>query len=284
MPALDKFSLPDGPRTTPGEPSSSRQDAPAGFVFINADDWGRNRETSNRILDCVVRGTVTSASAMVFMEDSERAAELARDHGIDAGLHLNFTTPFDSPRCSAALQEHHRKVMGYLRRHALARVLFNPWLANSFEYVGKAQLEEFARRYGGAPGRLDGHHHMHLCANVQHGNLFPEGTMIRRNFSFEPGEKSLLNRMYRKNLDARLAKRHSMADYFYSLSPLEPIERLQKVFALAQDSVVEVETHPVEVSEYRFLTGPAIERLIAGVRLTTPSTMRAAALSARTVH
>ena len=33
-------------------------------------------------------------SAMVFMEDSERAASIARADAIDAGLHLNFTTAF----------------------------------------------------------------------------------------------------------------------------------------------------------------------------------------------
>jgi hypothetical protein len=35
---------------------------------------------------------------MVFMEDSERAAARTREHGIEAGLHLNFTMPFsESP-------------------------------------------------------------------------------------------------------------------------------------------------------------------------------------------
>src|SRR6185369_10838794 len=66
-----------------------------GLLILNADDWGRDSKTTNMILDCVVRGSVSSTSAMVFMEDSERAAALARQHRVDCGLHLNFTTPFD---------------------------------------------------------------------------------------------------------------------------------------------------------------------------------------------
>src|ERR1700758_5164513 len=58
--------------------ASARLDSEApcsGILIINADDWGRDHETTQRILECTLRGTVSSASAMVFMEDSERAAE-----------------------------------------------------------------------------------------------------------------------------------------------------------------------------------------------------------------
>src|SRR5204863_4002166 len=65
-----------------------------GRLIVNADDWGRDTHTTACILDCITRGTVTAVSAMVFMEDSERAAAEARQHSVDAGLHLNFTTPF----------------------------------------------------------------------------------------------------------------------------------------------------------------------------------------------
>src|SRR5438445_7602395 len=65
-----------------------------GVLIINADDWGRECETTDRILDCICCGAVSSVSGMVFMEDSERAACIAREKGVDVGLHLNFTTPF----------------------------------------------------------------------------------------------------------------------------------------------------------------------------------------------
>ena len=45
-----------------------------GCLIINADDWGRDDRTTNRILEYFQRRVLSSASGMVFMEDSERAA------------------------------------------------------------------------------------------------------------------------------------------------------------------------------------------------------------------
>jgi chitin disaccharide deacetylase len=243
----------------------------AGLLIINADDWGRDHQTTERTLECITGGTVSAVSAMVFMADSERAATLAMARGIDAGLHLNFTMPFSTPDCPARLLEHQRELVAYLRRHSLARVVFHPGLAGSFEYVVKAQLDEFLRLYGAPPDRIDGHHHMHLCANVLLGRLLPSGTLVRRNFSFRPGEKSLANRLYRKAVDYRLSRRHRLVDFLFSLIPLDPPGRLQGIFSLASASTVEVETHPINPDEYCFLLGDEILRLTANVRIGPPS-------------
>lgn len=231
-----------------------------GALIVNADDWGRDPITTDRTLECVLRGAVSSVSAMVFMQDSERAAGIARTRCVDAGLHLNLTTPFSSPRRPSGLAERQEKVVAYLRGNRFAQVLFNPLLAASFEYLVKAQREEFCRLYGTQPERIDGHHHMHLCANVLWGRLLPSGTTVRRNFSFQPGEKSLWNRLYRHAVDFSLAQRHRLTDYFFSLVPLEPLDRLQRVFSMCRQHVVEVETHPVNEEEYRFLAGGEIFR------------------------
>jgi len=195
---------------------------------------------------------------MVFMEDSEHGAGLALDAGVDAGLHLNLTTPFSAAGVPASLLRHHEKVIGYLTGHRLAQVLFHPGLSRSFQYVVAAQLDEFRRIYQKNPDRVDGHHHMHLCANVLLPGLLPAGTIARRNFSFQPGQKSLFNRLYRQGVDLILASRHSLTDFFFSLPPFDPASRLQQIFSLARQFVVEVETHPVNVEEYRFLVGGEI--------------------------
>jgi hypothetical protein len=197
---------------------------------------------------------------MVFMEDSERAAGIAQERGIDAGLHLNFTTPFTARDCPAALVERQGELARRLLRHRLSQVVFYPWLMRSFEYVVSAQRDEFCRLYGAAPERLDGHHHMHLCANVLLGRLLPPGTVVRRNTSFPWGEKSWANRFYRQISDHLLARRHRLTDFFFSLSPLEPAGRLQRIFSLARRFVVELETHPLSSEEYRVLTGGEIFR------------------------
>jgi YdjC-like protein len=233
--------------------------ASAGVLIINADDWGRTPEITDRIADCIALGTVSAVSAMLFMEDSERAAEMARQKGIDAGVHLNFTTPFTFSNCSVRLMEHQQRLTAYLRRNRLAQTMFHPSLARSFEYVVSAQIDEFRRLYH-EPARFDGHHHMHLCANVVWGNLLPAGTIARRNFSFQPGEKSVVNRLYRKLLDRKLARRHHLTDYLYNLTPVDPSSRLQRIFSLARHSAVELETHPVNPAEYQFLAQGEIFR------------------------
>jgi len=248
-------------------PTQRRGDtAHAGTLIVNADDWGRDAENTDRTLDCVLHGAVSSVSAMVFMEDSQRASVVALERGVDAGLHLNFTTGFSAPKTPARLIDHQTRLSSYLRRQRLAQIVYHPGLAGSFEYVVAAQLDEFFRIYGSAPKRLDGHHHMHLCANVVVGKLLPAGTIVRRNFSFQPGEKSYANRVYRGIIDRTLAKRHSLTDYFFSLPPLEPSSRLQRIFSLAKQFKVEVETHPVVSEEYKFLMGEEMLRMTAGVR------------------
>ena len=236
-------------------PLAQAEPLPTGSLIINADDWGRSRETTDRILECWERGCLSSVSAMVFMEDSERAAAFARERGIDAGLHLNFTTRFSGQSYPARLQQHQQEISRRLLRHRFAPAVFYPELIPSFHYVVSVQVDEFARLYGRGPQRLDGHHHMHLCSNVTLGGLLQAGTVVRRNFSFAPGEKSLANRLYRRGMDRLLARRHLLTDFFFSLTPLVPAERLDHIFSLSRHHVVEVETHPVNPEEYQFLVG-----------------------------
>ena len=240
-----------------GSPAIRRSDA---TIIVNADDWGLDIDTTDLSLDCVLREVVSSVSAMVFMEDSERAALLAQQNSVDVGLHLNLTTPFSAPECSSRLAEHQQRLSRFLRSHRFAPVLYHPGLAASFEYVVAAQLEEFERLYGAPANRVDGHHHMHLCTNVLLQKLLPVNTILRRNFSFGPGEKGYVNRFYRGWQDRGLARRHRMTDFFFSLVPLDPRHRLQEICDLAGRFNVEVETHPVNLREYKFLIAGELTR------------------------
>jgi len=243
-------------------------DCRTGLLLINADDWGLDTYTTARILDCALQGTISSVSAMVFMEDSERAAAIARENGIDAGLHLNLTTPFSARSCPQGVRERQAEVCAYLRQSFCARALYNPWLRRAFSYVVKAQIEEYCRIYGREPDRFDGHHHMHLCANVLFGGLLPPGTIVRRHFSWEAGEKPLRNLCFRKFTNAVLTRRHRTVDFLFSLPPLEPPARLQRIFSLANKFVVELETHPVDQTQYRFLARGEIFRWTADLPLS----------------
>jgi hypothetical protein len=242
-------------------------EAGGAVVIINADDWGRDREVTDRSLECLQQEVISSVSAMVFMEDSERAAQLAAEHNVDAGLHLNLTTTFSGTNCSARLKDHQEKITRFLRASRLCPAIYHPGLAGSFEYVVKAQLEEHERLYGMLPGRVDGHHHMHLCANVQVQKLLPAGTIARRNFSFAPGEKGAVNRLYRRWRDRGLARRHRMTDFFFSLPPMDTPGRLEGICDLAARASVEVETHPVNREEYRFLMDGELMRRCGAVTI-----------------
>jgi predicted glycoside hydrolase/deacetylase ChbG (UPF0249 family) len=211
---------------------------------------------------------------MVFMEDSERAAAVAQEEGIEAGLHLNFTTVFSGSAVPTNLAEHQQRIARHLLRHRLAQVVFHPGLMRSFDYVAAAQIEEFCRLYGGVPEKIDGHHHMHLCANVLLQRLLPRGTIVRRSFSFERGEKGWANHMYRSLVDRSLTRHHLLTDYFFSLPPLEPASRLRRIFALATQFSVEVETHPINPEEHRYLVGREIFREIGETRVERPSALR----------
>ena len=101
---------------------------------------------------------------------------------------------------------------------------------------------------------------MHLCANALLAGLLPLGTLVRRNFSFQPGEKGAVNRLHRPAVDKRLARRHRLTDFFFSLPPLEPQSHLERILSLAHQFAVEVETHAVNADEYRFLTGDEVVR------------------------
>lgn len=243
-------------------------DPPVASIIVNADDWGRDVLTTDRSLECVLHGAVSSVSAMMFMEDSERAADLAALHGVDTGLHLNFTLAYSASHCPARLMEHQGKIARFLNTNRFAPAIYHPGLAAAFEYVVKGQFEEYERLYGSRPSRVDGHHHMHLCANVARRQLIPSGAIVRRNLSFWPGEKGYLNRIYRRRQDRGLARRLRMTDFFFDLQPLESRQRLARILELATRFDVEIETHPILDGEYNFLMSGELLRDAVGVEVS----------------
>jgi predicted glycoside hydrolase/deacetylase ChbG (UPF0249 family) len=256
---------------------------PRATVIVNADDWGLRRTATDRILDCIRHGSVSSTSAMMFMEDSARAAELAREPGVDAGLHLNLTAAFTGTDVPARLREEHAKLMRFLRKGRRGMVVANPLLVSAFEYVVKAQLDEFERLYGAKARHIDGHHHAHLAANVCGQKLLPQGTILRRNFTFAPGEKSWLNRRVRAYRDRQLARRHAMTDYFFDLAPMTE-ERLRRVLDLARTADVEIECHPERNAEYEFLMGDGLAQLGYAVTVTRGYRLRGSHAPAPRLH
>jgi hypothetical protein len=210
---------------------------------------------------------------MVYMADSERASRLGLP--LEIGLHLNLTAPFTAPNAPTVLTDHQRRLANYLLSHRLAQVVYNPLLTQSFDFVVKAQLDEFRRLYGNAPRKIDGHHHLHLSTNVLLQRLLPKGGLVRRSFHFEAGQKGQLNRAYRGLVDWMLARRHLLADFFFALPPAEDCAGLRRIRELADRFVVEVEVHPVEQNEHDSLQILNNTGSLEGVLVATPAEARA---------
>lgn len=238
------------------------------MIIINADDWGRSVAETDAAAECHRAGRVTSVSAMVFMPDSERAAALACRQGIDVGLHLNFTQPFGAG-AEAAVIASQRRLCAFLGANRYAFLLYHPGLRQDFRLVVAAQSKEFLRLYGGPPTHIDGHHHKHLCTNLLVEPLIDRGARVRRNFHFGAGDKSHLNRTYRRLTDAWLKRRYRVTDFFFSLSDCLRARRLEEVTQLAIWHSVELMTHPANAAESRFLLSAECASLFGRVTKAT---------------
>jgi predicted glycoside hydrolase/deacetylase ChbG (UPF0249 family) len=227
------------------------------MLIINADDFGRSRLETDVALNCHKGARITSATAMVFMADSSRAADLAQTAGIDLGLHLNLTQPFTGEAKGKLLREYHERVVRFLTSSKYSLCVYNPALRRQFQYVYQAQLEEFIRLYGRRPSHIDGHHHTHLCTNMLIDRIIPAQERVRRSFSFRAGEKNVLNLAYRRLVDWSLARRYRVTDFFFSLQQCLNNNRLAQVFELSRTAIVELMTHPTESNEYSYLMSDA---------------------------
>jgi chitin disaccharide deacetylase len=237
------------------------------MLIINADDFGRSAAETDAALRCFEMARLTSVSAMVFMADSERAADLAKQTDLDVGLHLNFTERFTGGRIPATLANCHNKIARFLTRNRYSQVLYNPFLRREFSYSYEAQVEEFTRLFGKAPSHIDGHHHMHLCGNMLLTNLIPSGMRVRRNFSFWPGEKTWLNRAYRAVVDRWLARRYRLTDYFFDLTQSIREKKMDRVMALAESCKVELMTHPIYDLESDYLMSNQFQAMLQRVNV-----------------
>jgi predicted glycoside hydrolase/deacetylase ChbG (UPF0249 family) len=239
----------------------------SGRIIINADDWGRSALETDSAQSCWEMGRVTSVSAMVFMKDSERAAELARNRDLDVGLHLNLSEEFTGPSVPNQLSGQHGAIVRFLSRNKYSLLIYNPFLRKAFRDAFNAQMQEFHRLYGKPPSHIDGHRHRHLCTNMLLGEVIPRGANVRRSFSFQHGEKGALNLGYRKLINNWLARRYSITDHFFSLHYSLEKKIISRVSELARTSTVELMTHPKNAWESAYLQSDKFLQDFAGVQL-----------------
>jgi hypothetical protein len=71
-----------------------------------------------------------------------------------------------------------------------------------------------------------------------------------------------------------LRQRHTLVDYFFSLAPFDQPSRLENIFSLASKSIVEVETHPANLEEYRYLVEGKLCQYTANIKIGSSSLVR----------
>jgi predicted glycoside hydrolase/deacetylase ChbG (UPF0249 family) len=244
------------------------------MIIINADDWGRSVLETDAALACYQAGRITSASAMVFMADSGRAADVARKTNLDVGLHVNLNEKFSAPNVPAELSGHLESIARFLDRGKFALILYNPFLRNAFRLLYRAQESEFVRLYGRSPSHVDGHRHLHLCTNMLLDGPIPRGSQVRRSFTFFRGEKGPLNRGYRSLVDRWLKRRYRMTDHFFCLRQSLQAGKLARIVAMSKSARIELMTHPYNKFESEFLMSGDFVALFSGAELSSFSKNR----------
>ncbi len=111
-------------------------------VIVNADDFGASTGTNRGIVECHMRGVLTSTSMMVTGAAVEEAVELSREHPqLAIGLHWDV------------IGEDEREFD--LDDHEAVREEF------------AIQLQRFHELMGRPPTHVDSHRHMHLDDSVR---------------------------------------------------------------------------------------------------------------------
>jgi predicted glycoside hydrolase/deacetylase ChbG (UPF0249 family) len=237
------------------------------MLIINADDFGLNEESTNNIHNCFLHGRISTTTAMVFMQDSERAAKIASANKYEVGLHVNFTELFTADNVNETEKYRQNKLVRFYSSNKYNRLLYNPFLSKDVKLCFKAQLEEFVRLYGKMPSHIDGHHHIHLCSNVIIDKIIPSHFTVRAGVSFEKSEKSTLNRLYRNIVNTLVKKRHLCVDKFYVMDSQLIRSGIQHIVEKSKTCNVELSSHPEMSDSYEFLMGDDFLRFIAPTTL-----------------
>jgi chitin disaccharide deacetylase len=227
-------------------------------LIVNADDWGLRPEVTDAILECRRAGAIASASAMVHMEDSGRAFELAAREGLPLGLHLNLTTPFTAADVPPDRRQRQERAVAYFAGSGRRRLLLDPRARGPIDSCIADQLEAFAESTGRPARHADGHQHIQVCPTALLAPSLGSLASLRRAQSFLDGRRSTVKRAYRGAVNLALRRRFRSVR-FVSLRDLHPDlggTGLDRLADLARRDDVEVMVHPAWQEERRVLLSP----------------------------
>lgn len=238
------------------------------ILIVNADDLGRTALATDAILTCHRERAVTSATAMVYMKDSDRAARLALARELPVGLHINLTSPFSSPAVPDDVRERQMHMIAVLGHSRVRKWIYDIRLQRELDRSLRDQLHRFEELYGRPPTHFDSHHHLHSCPNVFLSRALPGGALIRNTLISSP-------RRSRMVLGARRARQRMVELRLRSPRTIVCLDVLLRhhgpsgdgiaaavVDALSEGST-EVMAHPEDPVEFAFLRSETWRQVIA---------------------
>jgi len=218
-----------------------------GLLIVNADDFGLDTANTDAILGCFHAGAISSTTALVWMRDSERAAELARSERIPTGLHLNLIEPYTSADVPERVAATQRRVVDRLRAGGVGAQLYHPGWSADFGRCIEDQLSRFGELYGRAPTHVDGHRHMHLAMNALLSRALGPVERCRRPVNRTPRESAGYKRVARSALAAMVRLRFTTTGACFSIRSLHPDlggSGIDRELGGARRASVEVFVHP----------------------------------------
>jgi chitin disaccharide deacetylase len=240
------------------------------LLIVNADDLGLERPVSDSIVECFRSGAITSATALVWMRDSDRAAEIARREQIPTGLHLNLIEPYTAPDVPPRVAQTQRRVVERLGKGGLGAQLYHRAWSEDFGQCIRDQLLRFAELYGVPPTHIDGHRHMHLAMNALLSRALEPVRRCRRPVNRPSVESASYKRLARSALNLVVRLRFSTTDACFSVRSLHPElggSGLDETLARADRSSVELFVHPGYRDELPLLRSDAWRAWVATHRL-----------------
>ncbi len=132
------------------------------MLIVNGDDFGYSNTVTDPVLAAYDDRLISSASAMVWIPDSERAAAAARERDLPVGLHLNLTVPFRGDIAPALARELQTELTTVFDAGSWNDSDARPQTPDRriADAVGH-QLGAFRAQFG-EPSHIDGHHHIHV--------------------------------------------------------------------------------------------------------------------------
>jgi predicted glycoside hydrolase/deacetylase ChbG (UPF0249 family) len=203
---------------------------------------------------------------MVWMPDSERAAEIARAEGLPIGLHLNLIEPYKGDDVPRRARETQLRVTERFRLDGGRALLYEPRWRDDFERCIADQLSRFEHLYGASPTHVDGHRHSHLALNAVFARSLRPVRRLRRAFTFRRSERPAPKRLGRALLSAAVRTRFDTTRYLFSIRTLHPAlggTEFEAKLELTRGAAVEVMVHPEEADELRVLRSGEWSRALA---------------------